>query len=510
MTETNEKVVPILTTTDKNHAIVPNSTIDEKVLHELFNKLDLDKDGQLTSAEVQKALFRLGLPSSEKYVRDVMESIKVVGTASNHNHRHPATTAVTPTEEIHNISYDEFRIFVVNKYKQLYQLFAEFDENGDGLIDASEVKRMLEKMGMMDQTDERNVNRLVRLLDRNQSGGIDFEEWSELLMMIPIANVHSLLEYWKEAAVFDIDDGVPPPPPQSKGTKALIHLTAGAIAGAASRTGTAPLERLKILFQINTGKPPTIVEGLRTMYRDGGIKGLWRGNGVNCLKIAPETAVKFLTFEAVKRTFSENDSDLTSFQLFVAGASAGVAAHSCFFPLEVIKTRLSASHSTVSVTQLVSDIVKNEGKFFPFYRGLSVSLASTIPHSGFNLMAYETCKRLIVGEDPEPDQNNVVGLMAAGMTSSTLSQFVFYPLHTIKARLIIKNHSDMEPTRNYNGVFDVVRKTYQKEGSRGFYKGFLPSFLKSVPAHGILYASFEVLKRTLGIEKAHKHHHHHH
>ena len=37
------------------------------------------------------------------------------------------------------------------------------------------------------------------------------------------------------------------------------------------------------------------------MLREGGVRGLWRGNGMNVLKIAPESALKFAAYDFFKR-----------------------------------------------------------------------------------------------------------------------------------------------------------------------------------------------------------------
>lgn len=73
------------------------------------------------------------------------------------------------------------------------------------------------------------------------------------------------------------------------------------------------------------------------MLREGGVLSLWRGNGINVLKIGPETALKFMAYEQVKRAIKGSDTrELEIYERFLAGSLAGGISQSVIYPLEVV------------------------------------------------------------------------------------------------------------------------------------------------------------------------------
>ena len=107
----------------------------------------------------------------------------------------------------------------------------------------------------------------------------------------------------------ETSQNIPPPPflriQQTLAQPVTAAFIAGGVAGAVSRTVVSPLERLKILFQVQSvGRDEykgSVSKGLAKIWKEEGFKGMMRGNGTNCIRIVPYSAVQFGSYNFYKR-----------------------------------------------------------------------------------------------------------------------------------------------------------------------------------------------------------------
>ncbi|TMS08836.1 Calcium-binding mitochondrial carrier protein SCaMC-2-B [Larimichthys crocea] len=375
-------------------------------------------------------------------------------------------------------------------------------------------------------------------MDKNGTMTIDWNEWRDYHLLHPAGNIPEIILYWKHSTIFDVGESLLVPDEftveEKKTGMWWRHLVAGAGAGAVSRTCTAPLDRLKVLMQVHASKSNSmhIAGGFSQMIQEGGMRSLWRGNGINVIKIAPESAIKFMAYEQIKRIIGSNQETLGMAERLVAGSLAGAIAQSSIYPMEVLKTRLALRKTGQysGILDCAKHIFQKEG-VAAFYKGYIPNMLGIIPYAGIDLAVYETLKnswlQRYATDSADP---GVFVLLACGTTSSTCGQLSSYPLALVRTRMQAQGQNsgiwkkskrvntiaftavlfdkpiyhlfssatlEEGPQMSMTGLFKHIIRT---EGPMGLYRGLAPNFMKVIPSVSISYVVYEYLKITLGVQ----------
>ncbi|KAH7164252.1 solute carrier family 25 member 42 [Fusarium sp. MPI-SDFR-AT-0072] len=275
----------------------------------------------------------------------------------------------------------------------------------------------------------------------------------------------------------------------------IAAFCAGGVAGAVSRTVVSPLERLKILMQIQSvGRDAyklSVGKALSKMWKEEGWRGFMRGNGTNCIRIVPYSAVQFSSYNFYKRNIFENypGADLAPITRLICGGIAGITSVFLTYPLDIVRTRLSIQSASFAElgnrpdklpgmwTTLVQ-MYKTEGGMSALYRGIIPTVAGVAPYVGLNFMVYESVRKYLT---PEGEQNpNATRKLLAGAISGAVAQTCTYPFDVLRRRFQINTMSGMG--YQYKGITDAIRVIVMQEGIKGLYKGIVPNLLKVAPS----------------------------
>lgn len=297
-------------------------------------------------------------------------------------------------------------------------------------------------------------------------------------------------------------------------------LVAGGVAGALSRTAVAPLERLKILMQVQGNERiyRGVWQGLVHMARTEGVRGMMKGNFANCIRITPNSAVKFFTYEQITREMSDHyratsgSGELTPFLRLVAGAVAGIIAMSATYPLDMVRGRLTVQEGRNSqyrgIWHATRVILKEEGPM-AFYKGWLPSVIGVVPYVGLNFAVYESLKAMLLKQYGLRDERelSIVARLGCGAAAGSCGQTVAYPFDVARRRLQVSGwqgakdlHAHAGSVVAYRGMTDCFVRTVREEGVKALFKGLWPNYLKVVPSIAIAFVSYEQIKELLGVE----------
>ncbi|CAG8442925.1 9279_t:CDS:2 [Ambispora leptoticha] len=479
-------------------------------IRKVFDELDKNGTGFLDREKIQKGLSELkNLPARNKYASELLQRCD--------------------TSKDGLVDFQEFKTFVEEKEKELWKLFVEIDKSRDMALQPEELEGALWKAGI--HCTKQELKNFIHTMDKDGNGVIDFGEWRDFLLLLPSeTTLHEIYYFYRSVAQINIDGEAVIPVTNPK------YFVAGALAGAVSRTATAPFDRLKIFLQTQTVAPSlklsatktlqkqqhggvidnknvaapvarqstsglsNVTNAIKELYRQGGILNFFRGNGLNVAKIAPENSIKFYSYEQSKAIISystgQSVESIGMSGRFLAGGIAGLLSQFSIYPLEALKTRVMSSAGVSSSTgsrnvgnnslllRTAKEMWQIQGPR-TFYRGLTPALIGVFPYSAIDMSVYENLKMAYMKWDEA----------RCGMISGSVGATAVYPLSLVRTRL--QAQGTLGHPQKYVNAFDVIQKTYACEGIRGFYKGLMPTLIKVVPAAAIFYVAYEQAKSKL-------------
>ncbi|KAI8904199.1 mitochondrial carrier domain-containing protein [Powellomyces hirtus] len=275
-----------------------------------------------------------------------------------------------------------------------------------------------------------------------------------------------------------------------------VGFFAGLASGATKLIVGHPFDTVKVRLQTDASSARFngAIDCLRTTVRREGLRALYKGATPPLMGWALMDAVQMGTLNNLRYLLSDGGKKKLSVpQHALAGLGAGIVVSFVANPVEVLKGRLQVQYDKGKTlykgpVDCAKQLIRNNG-IRGLYKGLSACL---LFRSFFWVLwgSYEIYTQLLTSSSYVP--SNMIPFLAGGAAANTFWTISF-PADVLKQRMMTQ--PDTYP-RKYPTLLSCIQQTWRTEGVRGFYRGFVPCFLRSFPTNGAAIFVFETAMRV--------------
>ncbi|GAM19821.1 hypothetical protein SAMD00019534_029960 [Acytostelium subglobosum LB1] len=284
----------------------------------------------------------------------------------------------------------------------------------------------------------------------------------------------------------------------------------GGTAGGVSKTIVAPIERVKLLLQVQAASTQIaadkqykgIIDCFTRVSREQGVMSLWRGNLANVVRYFPTQALNFAFKDKYKKFFVRWSPKEAPVKFFVgnlmSGGAAGATSLLFVYPLDFARTRLAADIGTganrqfTGLTNCISTIYKRDGAI-GLYRGFGVSVGGIFVYRAAFFGGYDSAKGLLLAD---PKKATFWQNWAIAQVVTTIAGVVSYPFDTVRRRMMMQaGRADIL----YTSTLDCWKKILVNEGPRAFFKGALSNAIRG-SGGALVLVFYDEIQKALGFE----------
>uniref|UniRef100_A0AAQ5YV21 ADP/ATP translocase n=1 Tax=Amphiprion ocellaris TaxID=80972 RepID=A0AAQ5YV21_AMPOC len=266
---------------------------------------------------------------------------------------------------------------------------------------------------------------------------------------------------------------------------------AGGISAAISKTAVAPIERVKLLLQVqHASKQITadkqykgIMDCVVRIPKEQGFLSFWRGNLANVIRYFPTQA---LNFAFKDKYFAGN---------LASGGAAGATSLCFVYPLDFARTRLAADVGKAGAEREFNGLGDCLVKIFRsdglrgLYQGFNVSVQGIIIYRAAYFGIYDTAKGML----PDPKNTHILVSWMIAQTVTAVAGLTSYPFDTVRRRMMMQSGRKGADIM-YSGTIDCWRKIARDEGGKAFFKGAWSNVLRGMGGAFVLVLYDELKK----------------
>lgn len=271
----------------------------------------------------------------------------------------------------------------------------------------------------------------------------------------------------------------------------MLDFMIGGVSAAVSKTLVAPIERVKLLLQVQDSNkniaPEKRYKGIGDCFSrvaaEQGIGSFWRGNLANVIRYFPTQALNFACKDFYKTYLCPYNPKKEPVKFFIgncaSGGAAGATSLTVVYPLDFGRTRLAAdvgsgkAREFTGLVDCLAKVAKSDG-VAGLYRGFGISVIGIIAYRAAYFGMFDTGKAVLF---PDAKKANFFAMWGFAQFVTVSAGIVSYPLDTVRRRLMMmsgKKGADIQ----YTGTWDCFVKIAQQEGVKAFFKGSLSNVIR--------------------------------
>ncbi|PMD61659.1 mitochondrial carrier [Hyaloscypha bicolor E] len=291
----------------------------------------------------------------------------------------------------------------------------------------------------------------------------------------------------------------------------LLTTIVGGVSAAISKTGAAPIERVKMLIQtqdemIKSGRLDRRYDGIidcfKRVVKQEGVLALWRSNGANVVRYFPTQALNFAFKDKFKAMFNFK-KERDGFGKWLAGniasgSAAGATSMLFVYSLDFTRTRLASDAKDMAkggqrqftgMIDVYRKTLASDG-VLGLYRGFGPSVAGIAVYRGIYFGFYDSLKPyVLVGVL----KDNFLASFMLGWGVTTVAGLAAYPLDTVRRRMMMTSGEAVK----YKSSFDAGRQIIKANGAKALFNGAGANILRGVASAGVL-SIYDLVQRMFG------------